>query len=95
MRSSGHADKKKSSEALLDMALAIRTRRKALALTQVELSHLAGCGPVFVYDVEQGKGTLRLDKLLQVLNVLGLELLLQPGKRRFVVAEALREPEAR
>ena len=58
---------------------AIRARRKALKLTQVDLSRLAGCGPDFVYDVEAGKASLRLDKLLDVLGVLGLELGVSQG----------------
>jgi len=68
----------------------IRARRKALRLTQIALSQLAGCGPDFVYDVESGKPSLRLDKLLDLLAVLGLELSLQEGKTRLSVAPALR-----
>lgn len=77
----------------LTMALAVRARRKALRLTQIALSHLAGCGPDFVYDVEVGKPTLRLDKLLELLNVLGLELVLQEGKEALRVAPSLAPPD--
>ncbi len=52
----------------------LRARRKLLRLTQAELSALAGCGPDFLYDLERGKPTIRLDKLIPVLEVLGLEL---------------------
>jgi len=62
------------------LAQALRARRKALRLTQIDLSRLAGCGPDFVYDLEAGKPTLRLDKLLDVLTVLGLELVVAQGK---------------
>jgi len=62
------------------LARAVRARRKALRLTQVDLSRLAGCGPDFVYDLEAGKTTLRLDKLLDVMTVLGLELVVGQGK---------------
>ena len=62
------------------MAGAIRARRKSLRLTQVALSRLAGCGVDFVYDVETGKPSLRLDKVLDILAVLGLELVLAPGR---------------
>jgi HTH-type transcriptional regulator / antitoxin HipB len=68
---------------------AIRARRKALRLTQIDLSKLAGCGPDFVYDVEIGKTSLRLDKLLDVLGVLGLELVVDQGKNGLRVAPAL------
>jgi HTH-type transcriptional regulator/antitoxin HipB len=74
------------------LAQAVRTQRKQLGLTQHDVSALAGCGPVFVYDVESGrKPTLRLDKLLDVLNVLGLQLTLESGKQRFQVSEKLRD----
>ena len=46
---------------------------------------LAGCGPVFIYDLESAKTTLRLDKLLDVLDVLGLELVLRRGNARLRV----------
>lgn len=66
---------------------AVRARRKSLRLTQHDLSALAGCGPVFLYDLEIGKPTLRLDKLIDVLAVLGLQFSLELGKQRFRVAE--------
>lgn len=61
---------------LEQLAAEVRRRRKALELTQIELAELAGCGPDFLYDVERGKPTLRLDKLLRVLDALGLQLTL-------------------
>lgn len=64
----------------LELAAAVRTRGKTLRLTQLQLSHLAGTGPVFINQLEQGKPTLRLDKLLDVLEVLGLGLVLEPTK---------------
>ena len=61
------------------LAGAVRSRRKALKLTQVDLANLADCGPVFVYAVENGKPSLRLDKLVAVLTVLGLRLSVEAG----------------
>lgn len=61
------------------LATEVRRQRKALRLTQLELAALARCGPDFLYDVENGKPTLRLDKLVGVLEVLGLRLALGPG----------------
>lgn len=74
-------------------ARALRARRKALGLTQRELSEYAGCGPAFLYELEQGKQTLRLDKLLDVLEVLGLRLRMEPGGRGLVVDGALEKPQ--
>jgi HTH-type transcriptional regulator / antitoxin HipB len=56
------------------IALAVKQRRKRLGVTQQTLAQMAGCGLVFVYNIEHGKPSLRLDKLLDVLDVLGLEL---------------------
>jgi y4mF family transcriptional regulator len=49
----------------------IKKRRKQLGLTQVELAERAGVGLRFVRDLEQGKQTLRLDKVNQVLALFG------------------------
>ena len=64
---------------------AIRARRRALGLGQIELCDLAGVGPAFLYQLEHGKSTVRLDKLLAVLHVLGLELHARPGHGGLVV----------
>jgi HTH-type transcriptional regulator / antitoxin HipB len=60
----------------------VRERRQALGLSQIELAELAGCSPRFLHTLENGKPTLRLDKVLDVLEVLGLDLLLVPGRGR-------------
>ena len=78
-----------------ELGRAIRARRKALRLTQIGLSKLAGCGPDFVYDVEVGKTSLRLDKLLDVLRVLGLELVLDRGKNGLRIAVEVEPKGAR
>jgi y4mF family transcriptional regulator len=59
----------------------VRSRRKALGLRQAELADLAGCSERFVHTVENGKASLRLDKLLDVLKVLGLDLVVVLGQR--------------
>lgn len=51
---------------------AIRTRRKQLRLTQDQVADLAGCSKPSVIAAEAGKPTLRLDKLISILDVLGL-----------------------
>ncbi|NOK17198.1 helix-turn-helix domain-containing protein [Corallococcus carmarthensis] len=70
------------------LAQTVKTQRIKLGLTQQDLSVLAGCGPVFIYDIESGrKATLRLDKLLDVLNVLGLQLAIEPLQQRLQASE--------
>jgi HTH-type transcriptional regulator / antitoxin HipB len=56
------------------LGLAIRERRRALGLLQAELGELAACSTRFVHTLEAGKATVRLDKVLDVLRVLGLGL---------------------
>lgn len=83
------ADRMDSSAGVSALGAAIRARRKALRLSQIALSKLAGCGPDFVYDVEAGKPSLRLDKLLDLLAVLGLGLVLDESKTALRVPPSL------
>lgn len=48
--------------------------RKKYDLTQIDLSEKSGVGLRFIRELEQGKQTLRLDKVNQVLNLFGLEI---------------------
>ena len=48
--------------------------RKRYNLTQVELSEKSGVGLRLVRELEQGKQTLRLDKVNQILNLFGSEV---------------------
>lgn len=52
----------------------VKSRRKFLGLSQVDLADRAGVGLRFVRDLEQGKKTLRIDKVNQVLSLFGHEL---------------------
>lgn len=52
----------------------VEERRKQLRLTQPELAMRAGVGLRFVRELEQGKKTLRLDKVNQVLALFGAEV---------------------
>ena len=52
----------------------VKERRKMFTLTQVDLAEKSGVGLRFVRELEQGKPTLRLDKVNQVLALFGHEL---------------------
>jgi len=52
----------------------IKQRRSATGLTQPELAEKAGVGLRFYRELEQGKETLRMDKVNQVLNLFGYEM---------------------
>jgi y4mF family transcriptional regulator len=58
----------------MGLAKEIKEMRKAAGLTQAEVSKRAGVGLRFVRELEQGKPTVRLDKVKQVLDLLGYEL---------------------
>jgi y4mF family transcriptional regulator len=49
----------------------VKERRRALGLTQRQLADRAGVGLRFIRDLEQGKESLRLDKVNQVLALFG------------------------
>lgn len=63
-----------------DIVQRVRERRRSLRLTQDDLADLAACSPRFVRALEAGKQSIRMDKLLQVLEVLGLELHVIPRR---------------
>jgi y4mF family transcriptional regulator len=52
----------------------VKTMRKQYNLTQVDLSEKSGVGLRFVRELEQGKQSLRLDKVNQILNLFGAEI---------------------
>lgn len=52
----------------------VKKRRERLHLTQQELSERAGVGLRFIRDLEQGKESLRLDKVNQVLVLFGYKM---------------------
>ena len=56
------------------LATDIKAKRKEFGLTQEELSLKSGVGLRFVREMEQGKETLRMDKVNQVLSLFGSEL---------------------
>ena len=63
------------------LATFVKAKRKQFGLTQEELSRKSGVGLRFVRELEQGKGTLRMDKVNQVLSLFGAELGPMEGDR--------------
>lgn len=57
-----------------DVGLAVRKRRLEDHLTLAQTAGLCNVNYRFLSDLENGKQTVRLDKVLQVLACLGLEL---------------------
>lgn len=60
--------------AVTKLSRSIKELRKEYNLTQEDLAMKSGVGIRFVRELEQGKPTVRMDKVNQVLALFGLEL---------------------
>ncbi len=58
----------------MQLAHFVKEKRKSVKLTQPELAEKAGVGLRFLRELEQGKESLRLDKVNQVLQLFGYEV---------------------
>ena len=58
----------------MELSTFLKEKRKQTNLTQQDLAEKAGVGLRFVRELEQGKTTLRIDKVNQVLRLFGHEL---------------------
>lgn len=61
-----------------DIGNILRATRKAQGATQSEFAALCGVGVRFISELENGKSTAELGKVLAVIQCLGLKLSLQP-----------------
>ncbi len=59
---------------LEDIADIIRKHRKAAGLSRVRLAEIAGVGKTVIYDIENGKESVRLDTLRKILKVLNIKI---------------------
>ncbi|MGD0481382.1 MAG: helix-turn-helix transcriptional regulator [Terracidiphilus sp.] len=57
----------------------VRASRKRLGVTQKDLAMTSGTGLRFVIDLEKGKETCQIGKVLTVLNTLGIRIALTPA----------------
>lgn len=58
----------------------LKARRKQLGLTQLDLAELSGVSQRFIHDLENGKQTVQLEKVMAVATTLGCALTLQPRR---------------
>lgn len=56
---------------------AIRSRRKELNYTQGYISEITGLSISFLSDLENGKPTAEIGKTIEVINLLGLDILVE------------------
>lgn len=68
------AQKIKSPE---DLGGYIRSQRNLQKISQADIVGLANIGSRFIVDLEKGKPTIQLQKALNVIDMLGLELIIQ------------------
>jgi len=62
----------------LEVGRVIRDRRKELGITQPVLAELSGLSKNTIYKLERGQGNPTAKVLLKLLEVLGLEISIQP-----------------
>jgi len=67
---------------------AVRAAREQAGLTQAQLARRAKVGLKFLYELESGKETLRANKVLDVLEVLGLQLIVAPREAALEARQA-------
>ncbi len=58
----------------MELSKFVKHKRTSAKLTQPELAEKAGVGLRFLRELEQGKETLRLDKVNQVLKLFGCKV---------------------
>lgn len=66
----------------VELGAIIREQRKRLALKQLELAGLGNTGNRFIVDLENGKSTVQLQKVLDLMNLLGLEVVVRTKASR-------------
>ncbi|MGN0907044.1 MAG: helix-turn-helix transcriptional regulator [Bullifex sp.] len=57
-----------------DIGIIVREKRKKTGMTQKEAAGIIGVGVRFLSELENGKPTLEIDKVLRVLVFLGIDL---------------------
>ena len=77
-----------------DIGQIVRTARKNMGATQRDLAMTSGTGMRFIVELEQGKATCQLGKVLTVLNTLGVvSSLVPPPPRKPDVSQAQAKPQ--
>jgi len=67
-------NRKKSMSEERDIGQMVRFHRKKARITQAELAKLSGVGKTAVFDIEQGKESVRLSTLMKVLYTLNMSI---------------------
>jgi HTH-type transcriptional regulator / antitoxin HipB len=79
----GHSsDTETAVRSSVELGAVIREQRKRMALKQLDLAGLGNTGNRFIVDVENGKPTVQLQKVLDLMDLLGLEVVVRTKASR-------------
>jgi len=67
---------------MTELAGLIKEKRRENGLSQLDLSLKSGLGLRLIREIEQGKTSMRMDKVNQLLALFGLELMPVAKKKR-------------
>ena len=65
-----------------DIGHIVREQRKVVGLRRVDLAGIGNTGNRLIVDIEKGKPTVQVQKVLDVLDLLGLELVVRQKMAR-------------
>lgn len=65
-----------------ELGAVVRAQRRHLALKQLDIAGLGNTGNRFIVDLENGKPTVQLQKVLDIMDLLGLELVVRSKRGR-------------
>lgn len=68
----------------VEFGAVVREQRKRLALKQLDIAGLGNTGNRFIVELENGKPTVQLQKALDVIDLLGLEVIVRPKAGRLL-----------
>ena len=74
MPGKGNADHTMKVYITKDIGVIAKSRRKELGMTQSQLADISGNGVRFISELENGKATMQIGKVLDTLHVLGLDV---------------------
>ncbi len=67
-----------------ELGALVREQRKRVSLTQADIAGLGNTGNRFIVELENGKPTVQLQKVLDVIELLGLEVVVRPKTARAI-----------
>lgn len=65
------------TENLLKIGAIVQFHRRLAGLSRIELADIAGVGKTVIYDIENGKASVRLNTLLKILEALNVSIYLE------------------